>query len=75
MKIKLLFVFGISTILCCMDCCGATETTAKQPEQRESQLSNDQGDQLDQETIMMICNETFRTSMGLSHMLSFFDST
>lgn len=74
MNTKFLLVFGITAILCCIYYCAATETTAQQPEQKASQMSNDQRDQLDQETIMMICNETFRTSMGLSHMPSFINS-
>lgn len=78
MNTKFLVVFGISTILCCICFCGATETTAQNLEQKASQMSNVQGDQLDQETIMLICNETFRTSMGLLHIVtwnSVFDRT
>lgn len=55
-------VFVITMVLCCTYCCEAEET---QTQQSIPMKSNDnEADQLDQEAIMMICNETFRTSMG-----------
>lgn len=67
---KCFIVLVLTTVLCCVYCCGAT--TEEKTQQAPSTKPNDaETDQLDQETIMMMCNETFRTPMGLSKRISF----
>lgn len=60
---KYCILFVMLAILSCAFCCAAEEQ--QQPQSTvKSSTDTDSADQLDQETIMMLCNETFRTSMG-----------
>lgn len=56
---RLTFV-AVVAVLCCFYCCSGNEVPT--PKVASSPVAKgNEGDQLDQETIMMICNETFRT--------------
>lgn len=54
-----LIVFILTALFCFMDCCDADESKIENTEEQNVSLA------LDQEAIMNMCNETFRTSMGL----------
>lgn len=51
----------IVLFLGCAHCCAADEAQQTTP----AKTVDDTTDQLDQEAIMQMCNESFRTSMGL----------
>lgn len=51
---------------CAHQCCAADIGQQQQQQQQApAKTVDDTADQLDQEAIMQMCNESFRTSMGL----------
>lgn len=58
---KLFIVLVVVVFLGCAQCCSAVES--EQMSAPAKTVANT-ADQLDQETIMQMCNESFRTSMG-----------
>lgn len=69
---KFFIVLAVTLCLGCSYCCAA-DNGQQQPQQQTTTAApaiaaksmDDSNDQLDQEAIMQMCNESFRTSMGL----------
>lgn len=58
---KFLIAIAVVVLIGCVHCHAAEDGQQSVP----SKTIDDSSDQLDQETIMVMCNESFRTSMGL----------
>lgn len=69
---KFFIVLAVTLCLGCSYCCAADNGQQPQQQQQTTTVAaiaaksiDDSNDQLDQEAIMQMCNESFRTSMGL----------
>lgn len=64
---KVLLVVLVTVALCMVHCCAAEDTT-NDPKTGMSNGVNKDGEsaELSQTDIMLMCNESFRTSMGMS---------
>lgn len=68
--------FIVLTVTLCMGCAYCIAADSGQQQQQQTTTTpgiaaksiDDSNDQLDQEAIMQMCNESFRTSMGLYSM-------
>lgn len=65
---KFFIVLAVTLCLGCAYCCAADSGSQQQTTVAPASAAksvDDSNDQLDQEAIMQMCNESFRTSMGL----------
>lgn len=62
---KFYMMLVTALFLGCTHCCSAQADSGQQLAVSASKAVGDNGDQLDQAAIMQMCNESFRTSMGL----------